>query len=135
MAFKMRYKGFPMHEPEHEGEVKPKQRTRQDNKLENRDKEGNVWNPNREARLTNRANRRLEKAGMTGPGMVPSDEATPGQVRRATRAVDKAKAEARKRGSDTEPTPPKSGGVKQHRSLEGKKEANRRGFSKGKQLR
>jgi hypothetical protein len=109
MAFKMKYTGFPMHEPEHKGEVKPKQRTRQDNELEKGDNKRDVWNPKKEARLTNKANSRLEKAGMTGPGMVPSDGATPGQVSRALRATDKAHAEAGKRGSD-EPTPRSGGG-------------------------
>jgi hypothetical protein len=135
MAFKMKYTGFPMHEPGHEGKVTAKQRTRLDDELEKGDKKRDVWNPDREAKLTNRANRRLEKAGMTGPGMVPGDEATPGQVRRALRAAAKARAEAAKRGSDTEAPVPGSGGVKEHKGLTGKQGANRRGFSKGKQLR
>ena len=131
----MRYKGFPMHEPEHEGKVTAKQRTRLDDKLEKGDARKDVWNPDKEARLTNKANKRAEKAGMTGPGMVPDDNATSGQVRRALTAAEKARAEAVKRGSDAEAPVPGSGGVKQHKSLTGKKQSTKlRGF-KGKQLR
>lgn len=128
----MKYSGFPMHEGGPHG---VKKRTKQDDDLEKGDSKRDRWNPEKEARLKNKADKRLEKAGMTGPGLAPSDEATPGQVRRALRAVEKARVAAAKRGPDAEAKVPGSGGVKQHRSLEGKKEANRRGFSKGKQLR
>jgi len=125
MAFKMTGppypKAYPMkkHKPGHE-----ETRTELDEKLEQGDKKSKVWNPGKQARLERKSTRKRTKADEAlavseASGKETGEFKGTGKAyrteRRAQKAEDKVRAEAVKRGSDTDTAAKDPKGVLSHK--------------------